>query len=128
MNVEFDLIKNLMLNGLLIYQDGTEFLIQKIDVPNNKTKIDNEDKFESFESAFEVACHLLNMQQASKSWIPTVRYNQGLGVEYKNLHEVFAPNKEMALKLATEAAYQYFRNMPAVVIKEIKVKINLNNS
>ena len=128
MDTNFQLIKNLMLNGLIIYQDGTEFCIKKIDVPKNQMKIVNGERFSNFDSAFEVACYLLEQQEANKSWTPMVRYNQGLGIEYKNLHEIMAPNKEVALQLATEAAHQHFRNMPAVVIQEIKVKMNLNNS
>ena len=51
-----------------------------------------------------------------------MRYNQGLGVEYKKINDIFAESHESAVEIINDTVEKMFKNKK-VVISEIKVKL-----
>lgn len=117
-------IKNLMLHGYMVYQIGSKYALKKIAVPNNTNTLEDPGEFVSFETAIDFANEHLEEQLKQLIWLPTVRYNQGLGIEYKNLNEIHAPDKETALEQAKSVAIQFFEKyFPASKILEVRVRL-----
>lgn len=111
-----DILRDLLLNGFSIYQKNGKFMLKKESVPSNLTII-KETEFENYEFALEAAeSFLRNPQQFN--WSVIVRYNRGLGIEYKNVSDIQAANKEQA-----EAVAKQMLTNSKLEILEIKVFI-----
>lgn len=112
-----DNMRDLLTNGFMIFPSQGKFLVKKESVPGN-TLIIKEQEFDSYELAVEAAVEMLKKPQLIE-WNVIVRYNRGLGIEYKNLPAVVASDKNKAKILAELNAAEVFD--PAVNIGEIKV-------
>lgn len=107
---------DLAANGFSIIPHNDKFLVNKISVPDN-TDVISACEFEDYVSAFEFA--KLKLLQPSE-WKPIVRYNRGLGIEYKNLANIKANSKEEALEKAKNETLIYFKDS-LIQVLEVKV-------
>ena len=114
-----DVLRDLLLNGFMIYPNNGKFIVKKEAVPSN-TMVLKEKEYDSYDSAVEAATQILNAVQ-SLEWVVVVRYNRGLGVEYKNLSDVVASSLEEATKIADELAHKILGQ--SVIISEVKVRL-----
>ena len=112
-----DILRDLLLNGFMIYPNNGKFIVKKEAVPLNLT-VFKETEYDSYELAVEAAGAMLNNPQMV-DWKVIVRYNRGLGIEYKNLPDVRASNIQNAKALAEVMAGELLGG--AVVISEVKV-------
>lgn len=112
-----DNMRDLLTNGFMIYPNNGKFVVKKESVPNN-TLVIKEQEFSSYDLAVEAAIEMLNMPQLVE-WNVIVRYNRGLGIEYKNLPTVTATDKDKAKMMAEIKAAEFFD--PSVKIGEVKV-------
>lgn len=114
-----EILQNLIMNGFVIYPKDTQFAIRKYSVPLNVVVIE-EQVFDTYELALSHAtCLLQNCNH--KEWSVIVRYNRGLGIEYRNLSEVFAEDQEKAEFAALGLARNVFKD-PAQIC-EIRVRL-----
>lgn len=112
-----DTLLDLLLNGFMIYPCEGKFVMKKESVPSNLAII-KEKKYDSYEIAIEAANDMLK-KPIMADWSVIVRYNRGLGIEYKNLPDVCASNKEQAQIIAENIANQFLDN--STLISEVKV-------
>lgn len=116
-------LRDLMLNGYIIYEIGCKYLLKKVSVAKNKCELICSDEFETFDAAIEFASNHMQKQLQQITWLPTVRFDQGLGIEHRNLHEVYGPDKETALEKAKVEATRFFEKyFPTCKILEVKVR------
>jgi len=108
-------IKDLIDNGYLIYPENKGYILEKVPTQTNKKKIEKT-SFETIESALLFAEKSIE----SKEWKAIVRYNRGLGVEYKTLKTIEATSLEGAKLQAIKEA----ENVLGDHIIEIKVVEN----
>lgn len=113
-----NLFKEIITCGFVIYNQEDKFILKK-----NSSKISNlvleEKEYSTFEEAIQVAKDLL-FGLTPKEWIIIVRYNRGLGIEYKNIPTILATTREEADSLAKKQIKNFFDS--TVKILEIKVK------
>ncbi len=114
-----DLMRNLVLNGFVIYPIDEKFAIKKQAVPSNNLVLE-ESTYPDYDSALNAAVEFLE-NLSSKEWIGIVRYNRGLGVEYKNLNAILASTHEKALQIAKKLADELLDDTKFDII-EVKVK------
>lgn len=105
-------IKDLVENGFLIYLEQNRFLVEKKPTKLNKKQA-SKSYFESLEEAIEFVKKCIEI----KEWKAIVRYNRGLGVEYKTLKLIEAFSLEEAKNIAKLEAENLLSNS----IIEIKV-------
>lgn len=117
-----DILRDLLLNGFMIYPNNGKFIVKKEAVPSNLTIL-SETEYNSYELAVEAANTMLNAPKMV-DWVVIARYNRGLGVEYKNLPDIQATNKEQAKTLAEYMAGQLLVGS-AMVISEVKVRLKI---
>lgn len=90
-------LKELTLNGFVIYPSDNKFILQKISMPNNAIVLPAKE-FESYEQAVEFVKTLIKKEFSNFSAI--ARYNRGLGIEFKNLPLIEARNIDEAREKA----------------------------
>ena len=73
-------LNDLILNGFVIYPQNNSFMVKKIAVSTNSTIFDPTE-FATYEEALNFAFSKL---RARNEWQPIIRYNNGLGIQYKN--------------------------------------------
>ncbi len=82
-------------------------------------------KGHSFEEAIEIVYHSLQESKAKQAisgeFYAIVRFNRGLGIEYKNLPVIQATTIEEAKMKATEIAEKIVGG-PGVDIREVRVR------
>lgn len=107
-------IKTLADNGFIIYvnQEGKTIVEKK---PSKINKI--EIKSNIFEDIDDGINYINNILNKPKEWAAIIRYNRGLGIEYKTIKPILAELKEDAKKIAAEQAEKKLGNS----IIEIKV-------
>ena len=88
-----DFLKELTLNGFVIYPSDDKFILQKINTPNNPLILEPK-KFESYEKALEFTKTFTKKEFSN--FVAIARYNRGLGIEYKNLPLIEAKNIDEA--------------------------------
>jgi len=108
-------IKELVENGFLIYIEQNRFLVEKIPTNLNKKSI-NKTYFGSLDESIDFVKKCMK----NKEWKAIVRYNRGLGIEYKTLKLIEAESLEEAKKTASEEA----ENLLGDYIIEIRVAEN----
>jgi hypothetical protein len=108
-------IKQLVDNGYLVYLENKNYILEKKPTKINN-KIVEKKCFETIESIIE----FIENDLKSKEWKVIVRYNRGLGVEYKTLKTIEAPSLEDAKIQAKKEA----ENVLGDHIIEIKVTEN----
>lgn len=111
-------LRDLLMNGFIIFPKNGKFILKKEAVPDNEIVI-NETEFESYELAVECAIELLKKPQVL-NWDVVVRFNQGLGIEYRNLSAVVAETHEEAQRLAEANANLTFNKMVDII--EVRVR------
>ena len=115
-----DELRDLLLNGFMIYPSNGKFIVKKECVPSSQFQIEPQE-CNTYGEAIEAALQILRTPKLL-SWTVIARYNRGLGIEYKNLDDVFAPTKEEAQNLAENQAESHFKKQK-VVISGVKVKL-----
>lgn len=115
-----DILRELLLNGFMIYPKNGKFVVKKEAVPTNLV-VCKETEHDSYELAVEFASFMLNSPKIT-DWTVIVRYNRGLGVEYKNLPDVRAEGKEQAKVFAERMAEQI---LAGYKISEVKVRLKI---
>lgn len=115
-----DILRDLLLNGFMIYPNNGKFIVKKEAVPSNLIVL-KETEYDNYELAVEAAEAMLNAPQMV-DWVVIARYNRGLGIEYKNLPDVRAENKQQAQALAERMAGEILVGS-TMVISEIKVRL-----
>lgn len=114
-----DILRDLLLNGFMIYPNNGKFVVKKESVPSNPTIL-KESEYDSYDLAVEAAVNMLQTPQ-SVEWVAIVRYNRGLGIEYRNLPDVRATSKDEATAMAEKAAERVLGGN--VVISEVRVRL-----
>jgi hypothetical protein len=117
-----DVLRDLLLNGYMIYPIDGKFAVKKESVPANQNTI-SERLYENYEIALKAAEDMLNAPKKLK-WAVIVRYNRGLGIEYKNLSDVCATTKEGAKTIATNLAQKTMLN-DRIDILEVRVRLKI---
>lgn len=102
------------------YEQNGKIYVSKHPVFDNPTLLD-ETACDSFEDALKVAENFLN-SSVKLTWLAIMRFNRGLGIEYKNLPDIEAANYEEAIKLAKLQA-EKSKIDPKIIISEIKVRL-----
>lgn len=116
-NLEFNEEYQLITNGFVVYKDNDkEWILTKI---QTKQSVDVIEKiiFDSYDKAKIFALNLINCKN---KWNAIVRYDRGLGIEYKTIDNINANSIQDASDFAYKEMlnFLYDKNM----IKEIKVK------
>jgi len=114
-----DELRDLLLNGFMIFPSNGKFVVKKESVPSSQFQIEPMER-SSYAEAVELALELLR-KPVENYWIVTVRYNRGLGIEYKNLNDVLASNYDDALQKAEIVAENHFKKQK-VMISGVKVR------
>lgn len=117
-----DELRDLLLNGFMIYPSNGKFIVKKESVPTSAYQLEAQE-CNSYGEAVELALQILRTPKLL-SWVVTVRYNRGLGIEYKNLNDVFASSKEEAQDLAENLAETHFKKQK-VMISGVKVRLKI---
>lgn len=105
--------KKLAENGLVIYLKKNKFVLEKKKTELNQIS-KNIEEFDCFEEAVSDA---FNFLEKKSNWLAIIRYNRGLGIEYRNISVLNIENKEEAKKIALKEAEKLVGNS----IIEIKV-------
>ena len=111
---------NIMSNGFMIYPSNGKFIVKKQAVPNNNIIIE-EQELESYAKSIDYARSVLQKPKL-QSWTGIIRYNRGLGIEYKNLNEFQAENKENAMVFAKNQIEILFAGSK-INVSEIKLML-----
>lgn len=114
-------LRDIILNGFLIYPSNGKFIVKKESVPESDFSIDAIE-CDSYKGAIEYAIESLKKPRIFK-WDIKVRYNRGLGIEYRNFNFVESSNYEDAFELASSQVEKFFKDQK-VVISEIKVRLS----
>jgi hypothetical protein len=105
-------IKHLVDNGFLIYLEQSKYIIEKIPTILNNKKLDSK-VFDTLEESIQFIESFL----IKKEWKAIVRYNRGLGVEYRNLKLIEATSLEEAKVIAREEAERLLKDSNIIEIK-----------
>ena len=111
---------NIMSNGFMIYPSNGKFIVKKQAVPNNNIIIE-EQEFDSYAKSIDYEISVLQKPKL-QSWTGIIRYNRGLGIEYKNLNEFQAENKENAMVFAKNQIEILFAGSK-INVSEIKLML-----
>lgn len=95
------LTKELTVAGFIVYPHGSNFVMMKVATPLDN-RVLGPNHFDSYEQAAEKAQELYIQREFNFSAI--VRYNRGLGIEYRNIREFSAFSREEAQKIAQNKA------------------------
>lgn len=107
----------LLTNGFVIFkEEEKKWVLKKVSVKNSDEYLDPI-FFESYESAKSFA---LTFIQKQISWNAIIRYDRGLGVEYKTFENIIADCESKAQETAYELMLEILKDKN--LIKEIKVK------
>lgn len=110
------MIQELMLNGFVVYAKEDKFFLEKIAVPIFNVTITPQ-IFDNYDQAIAAAYSLLEQQAKIREFTATVRYNRGLGIEYKELPIIYAENIIEANKKAQILAEQFLLNANIIEIR-----------
>mgnify|MGYP003326182445 FL=1 len=112
-------LRNIMMSGFMIFPSNGKFILKKQAVQESDFHLD-ETEFSKYEDAIEFAIKTLKQPRMS-DWTAIVRFNRGLGIEYKNLKDMQAETYEDACVKAEKQAESLFYKQK-VIISEIKVR------
>jgi hypothetical protein len=105
-------IKVLVENGFLIYMEKNEIIVEKKATPLNKKRVDRT-VFYTIEDSLKFIEEFIN----KKEWKAIVRYNRGLGIEYKNLGVFEADSIIQAKETAKKNAESILKDYNIIEIK-----------
>jgi hypothetical protein len=114
-----DILRDLLLNGFMIYPNNGKFVVKKEAVPTNPITF-KESEYDSYDLAVEAAANMLQTPQMAE-WETIVRYNRGLGIEYRNLPDVRATSKDEAKSMAEGMAEKILGG--SAVVSEVRVRL-----
>ena len=115
-----DILRDLLLNGFMIYPHNSKFVVKKEAVPTNPTVL-KETEYDSYDLAVEAAGKMLTAPLPPVEWAAIARYNRGLGIEYRNLPDIQAHTKEEAKAKANDSASALLGKSAA--ISEVTVRL-----
>lgn len=107
----------MLTNGFVIYKNSEkEWILTKV---QTKQSIDVIDRmiFESYDKAKVFSLNFINFKN---KWLAIVRYDRGLGIEYKTIDNIHAKNTQEAYEFAYKETLHFLNDKN--MIKEIKVK------
>lgn len=113
-------LQMLLLNGFMIYPSNGKFVVKKESVPESCYSLEIKE-FNTYSEAFDYAIEILN-KPIKQVWGVMLRYNRGLGIEYKNLSDVFATTKEEAFIIAND---QLENMLKKVKLLSFEIKVSL---
>lgn len=116
-----DDLSELILNGFIIFSENSKFIVKKSAVPNNPA-VFKEIIFDSYSDAIKAASEMLRTPQTFR-WNSIVRYNRGLGIEYRNIPEVWAFTIEEA-KISAERKATKILGEEAIIL-EIRTTLKI---
>ena len=119
-------IQELMSFGYIIFPaHAGEFALRKIPTPLSNIELLTT-TFATYELAMAAAekHHLKLSDGQEKEWVAIMRYDRGLGVEYRNLLNILAKDYAAAIELAEEKAGFILKDEPKAVIEQIKVRLS----
>lgn len=99
--------KEMAKSGIILYFENDKFILEKRLDPNKKKE------FESYEEAIKFANNFFE----NKKWTAIIRYNRGLGIEYKNINKISAATAEEAREIATKEAEKILCDSNIIEIK-----------
>lgn len=102
-------MNELLSNGIFVFPVSNQFCVKKEEI---------EQLFSSYEEALDYANSILKPPVIS-NYLAIVRYNRGLGIEYKNLPIIQAFSLEEAQRIAANIAE---KTLEGADIREIKVR------
>ena len=104
-----DFLQMLLLNGFMIYPCNGKFVVKKERVPESDYLLEPSE-FGTYGEAFDYAVAVLSTPR-KLVWCVMLRYNRGLGVEYRNLSEVSASDHEEAMAIANRQVEELAKKM-----------------
>lgn len=118
-----DILRDLLLNGFMIYPDSNgKYMMRKEAVPSNQNIIE-ETQFDNYDLAVDAAASLIYAPKI-KNWTAIVRYNRGLGIEYRNLSDIQSTNKDDAQKIAENMAEKVLAADNTIILE---VRVSFKN-
>lgn len=115
-----DQLRDIMMSGFIIYPSNGKFIVKKEAVPESNYNL-AEYECDSYGEAIDYAIEMLKKPILYK-WSAMVRYNRGLGVEYKKLNEIESETYDLAMQIAVGEVELIFKKQK-VTISEIKVRL-----
>ena len=118
-------MKTLFSYGFVIYPKDSNFILEKypgtISAPKSEIVLPPI-PYDSYEKASEAAMAYINdwSLNVGQEFSVIVRYNRGLGVEYKTLPSVRADTQELAQAKGDEEARKIFPD--PIIIHEVRVR------
>ncbi len=113
------LSKELTASGFIVYPHGSRFTMMKVATPVDD-RVMEPVNFDTYEEAADKANELYIYREYTFTAI--ARYNRGLGIEYRNIPEFTAANKEDAASIAQEKAEALLG--PEADIREVRVRLS----
>lgn len=114
-----DTLRDLLNSGFMIYPANGKFVVKKDPMPHSPFSV-AEQEFDTYLKAVEEVERILR-QPPLIEWTVLVRYNRGLGIEYKHLETVFAETQEIAKEVAQGHANSFEKTLNAKVA-EVRVR------
>jgi hypothetical protein len=113
-------LRDIMLSGFSIYPSNGKFIVKKQSVPHSDFTVD-EKECDTYAEAIDFSSSILKKPRTI-FWSGIVRFNRGLGVEYKNINDIEAETYESAVNLA-EIQFNNMLNNQKIIISEIRVRL-----
>jgi hypothetical protein len=104
-------------HGIIIFADGWGYAVEKHPVPTNPRRQERK-HFESIAMAEAFAISLL--EEEKKIFKAIIRFDRGLGVEYKTVNNIRCDNEDQAEKIAVKLADM--DSNPKIKVSEIKIR------
>lgn len=117
-----DPLRELLLSGFMIHPCNGKFIVKKQKVPFSDYEL-AEKEFNVYVDAVDYAIKILQTPRM-QFWSVVLRFNRGLGIEYKNMTDVYASTKDEAVIFANEQAEFFLKDMK---IKSFEIKVKLKN-
>ena len=116
-------LRDLLMNGYMIYPSHGKFVVKKECVPHSDFSLSIKE-FNSYSEAVDYALESLQKPKLF-NWKITLRYNRGLGVEYRILNDILAESKEQAIVAANEFVETLIK-VEKILTYEIRVQLKNN--
>lgn len=110
----------LMSKGFVIYPEKEKWIVSKRSVPGHQITFEDVE-CDNYEEAVKTAIQSLE-KRYDKEYFAIVRYNRGLGIEYRNLPSIFANSYEKAVEVSNKLISEIFTD-PSYVIIETRVRL-----
>lgn len=118
------ILRDLIANGFVIRPQGEQWLVEKLPLPDSSWRLEPV-TCTNYEEAVCLASQMLQDKKNETpllEWTATVRYNRGLGVEYRNLQPIQASTAEEAKEKALCEAQKLLSGERVLDIREVRVR------